>query len=130
MLSLGKYNMLINEALRKKLPFLPALKYNYSKVVKHFFAPEDVWENIYPTILPQWDRSPRIGKSYGIYVKSTPEAFKEHVIGAINVIKDKPDEHKILFLRSWNEWAEGNYVEPDEKYGRGYLNALKEALNG
>lgn len=129
MLSLGKYNMLINEALRKKLPFLPALKYNYAKVVKHFFAPEDVWENIYPTILPQWDRSPRIGKSYGIYVKSTPKAFKEHVIDATNVIKDKPDEHKILFLRSWNEWAEGNYVEPDEKYGHGYLNALKEALN-
>ncbi|MBQ0085572.1 MAG: glycoside hydrolase family 99-like domain-containing protein [Prevotella sp.] len=129
MLSLGKYNMLINEALRKKLPFLPALKYNYAKVVKHFFAPEDVWENIYPTILPQWDRSPRIGKSYGIYVNSTPEAFKEHVIDATNVIKDKSDEHKILFLRSWNEWAEGNYVEPDEKYGHGYLNALKEALN-
>ncbi len=129
MLSLGKYNMLINEALRKKLPFLPALKYNYAKVVKHFFAPEDVWENIYPTILPQWDRSPRIGKSYGIYVKSTPKAFKEHVIDATNVIKDKSDEHKILFLRSWNEWAEGNYVEPDEKYGHGYLNALKEALN-
>ena len=129
MLSIGKYNMLINEALRKKLPFLPALKYNYPKVVKHFFAPEDVWENIYPTIMPQWDRSPRIGKSYGIYVKSTPEAFKEHVMDAINVIKDKSDEHKILFLRSWNEWAEGNYVEPDEKYGRGYLNVLGETLN-
>lgn len=41
---------------------------------------------------------------------------------------DKPYDLRILFLKSWNEWGEGNYVEPDLKYGRGYLDALREAL--
>ena len=37
-------------------------------------------------------------------------------------------EDRIVFLKSWNEWAEGNYMEPDLKFGKGYLKALKEAI--
>lgn len=40
----------------------------------------------------------------------------------------KNSEHKIAFLMSWNEWAEGNYVEPDLKYGHGYLDVLREMI--
>lgn len=47
---------------------------------------------------------------------------------AIKLISKKKDEHKILFLRSWNEWAEGNYMEPDLKFGKGYLDALRDCL--
>lgn len=118
----------IRFAMQKKLPFMPTLKYDYPKVVRHFFAPEDSWNNVYPTILPQWDRSPRAGNSEGIYINSTPENFKEHIRNALEIIKDKPDEHKILFLRSWNEWAEGNYVEPDLKYGHGFLDAIRDTI--
>jgi len=44
-------------------------------------------------------------------------------------VKDKPQDNQIVFIRSWNEWAEGNYMEPDLKFGRAYLEALKEALD-
>ena len=47
---------------------------------------------------------------------------------AIDIIANKEDEHKILFVRSWNEWGEGNYMEPDKTHGRGFINALHEAL--
>ena len=43
-------------------------------------------------------------------------------------IREKPDEDQIIFLKSWNEWAEGNYMEPDLKWGKGYIEALREAL--
>jgi hypothetical protein len=46
----------------------------------------------------------------------------------LDLIKDKEPEHKIVFLMSWNEWAEGNYIEPDMRFGHGYLNILKEKL--
>ena len=59
---------------------------------------------------------------------STPALFEEHIKTALEIISKKQDEHKILFLRSWNEWAEGNYVEPDLKFGHGYLDALKESI--
>lgn len=47
---------------------------------------------------------------------------------ALKLIENKQPEHQILFLRSWNEWAEGNYMEPDLKFGHGYLDALAEAI--
>ena len=46
----------------------------------------------------------------------------------MDLIKDRNEEHKILFLQSWNEWGESNYVEPDLKYGRIFLDVLRELL--
>jgi lipopolysaccharide biosynthesis protein len=128
MLYSGKYFRTINFILHQKLPFLPALKYNYPKVLKYCFSPEDSWDNVYPTIMPQWDRTARVGKNDGVYINSTPDNFKKHIEDALKVIKKKAAEHRILFLRSWNEWGEGNYVEPDLKYGHGYLDAIKSAI--
>ena len=62
------------------------------------------------------------------YPISTPELFKQHVKSIINIVRNKPSEDQIVFLKSWNEWGEGNYMEPDLKYGKGYINALREAL--
>jgi hypothetical protein len=44
-------------------------------------------------------------------------------------VKDKDDEHKIIFIKSWNEWAEGNYIEPDLKWGKACLETLKRELD-
>jgi hypothetical protein len=101
--------------------------YDYEKVMHHYYTPNDSAENIYPSLLPQWDRSPRSGIN-GIYINSTPEKFSNTIATALELIKDKQQEHKILFLKSWNEWAEGNYVEPDLKFGHGYLDALKNNI--
>ena len=124
----GKYLRLALTTAQKYCPWLPALRYNYAKVMPHYYAKEDSWENIFPTIMPQWDRSPRSGAKDGIYVNATPENFRKHVEHALQVIGNKQKEHRVLFLRSWNEWAEGNYVEPDLKYGHGFLDALKATL--
>lgn len=102
--------------------------FDYKKIIQHLFVEEDRWENVYPTLLPNWDRSPRSGKAANIYVNSTPDNFKKHIEKALDIVKDKDPEHKILFLMSWNEWGEGNYVEPDYKYGHGYLDAIRECI--
>lgn len=102
-------------------------KYDYARVMRHYYVPEDAWENVYPSLLPQWDRSPRAGLN-GIYTGSTPERFKATIVEALDLVKDKQPEHRILFLKSWNEWAEGNYVEPDQRFGHGYLDALRDTL--
>ena len=47
---------------------------------------------------------------------------------AIKLVKDKPTDKQIILIKAWNEWGEGNYMEPDLKYGRGMLEALKEAV--
>lgn len=105
------------------------LRTDYRNIINNLFVDEDKLLNVYPTIVPNYDRSPRAGKDTNlIWVNSTPELFSNLVEMALDVIKDKPDEHKILFLQSWNEWGEGNYVEPDLKYGKGYLNVLRSKI--
>ena len=108
-------------------PFL-LKKYRYQDIIKSYFSEIDAFENVYPTIVPNYDRSPRGGKKAVIYYESTPELFRQHVQQAIDVIGGKKEEHRILFLRSWNEWGEGNYIEPDAQFGRQYLEVLHNLL--
>ena len=127
MLSKGKYTDLAKTIMRKAgLPV--SATYDYAKTVKGFFAPEDNWENVFPTVIPNWDRSPRATSWDGIYVGATPEKFKKHLQEAIELVKEKSPEHQIIILKSWNEWGEGNYVEPDQEFGHGWLNAIHDAL--
>ncbi|MBP5338622.1 MAG: glycoside hydrolase family 99-like domain-containing protein [Prevotella sp.] len=128
MMAVGKYRRLVNRFLHNHFSKLPALCYDYPKVMPNYFAPEDKWENVFPIVVPQWDRSPRNGTGEGIYINATPEAFAKHLRQAVELVAGKQPEHRILFLKSWNEWGEGNYVEPDLKYGRGFLNAIKDNI--
>ena len=129
LLANGRYYKLFLAVIKNFIGEFLIEKYSYSKIIKYWFVEEDKWGNVYPTIIPNWDRTPRGGKMATVYHKSTPELFEKHVENALDIVKDKKDEHKIIFLMSWNEWAEGNYVEPDLKYGNGYLEALKKALS-
>lgn len=124
----GRFLRYIKTAVRKIMKYDILTVFDYNKISRRLLVEEDKWENVYPTILPNWDRSPRSGKEACIYHNSTPENFRKHLKAVIKHIEAKPYEHRIAFLMSWNEWGEGNYVEPDLKYGHGYLDVLKEEL--
>ena len=102
---------------------------DYSKVMRYFYVKEDANENVYPTIMPQWDRTPRAGRKTEYLINSSPEKFEQTIMDALKHVKNKKPEHKLIFLKAWNEWGEGNYVEPDLQFGHGWLNAIKNALN-
>lgn len=120
--------LLMSKFMLKVFDWQPIQKYDYKKVSKLLFTEEDRLENVYPTIIPNWDRSPRAGNRAVIWYNYNPKYFKQQVLRVLDLIKNKSDEDKIVFLMSWNEWGEGNYMEPDLEYGHGYINALKEAL--
>lgn len=128
MLYEGKWKNLAKTILRHVGLPTGSIRYDYERTVCNYFAPEDSWENVYPTILPQWDRTPRVSSWDGVYVNATPEKFEKHIRQALELIKDKAPEHRILFLKSWNEWGEGNYVEPDLQWGHGFLDAIHRAV--
>ncbi|MFN7604025.1 MAG: glycoside hydrolase family 99-like domain-containing protein, partial [Bacteroidota bacterium] len=103
--------------------------FDYEKLSQYFSDQKDKTDNWYPTIIPNWDHSPRSGRRGNIFVNSNPQAFKKHAKQVLDTVKEKTPEHRIIFLKSWNEWAEGNYMEPDLKFGRGYIDALKQAVD-
>jgi len=82
----------------------------------------------YPVALPGWDNTPRSGMRGIVFHNSTPELFRLHFREAVQRVEGRPPDHRIVFLKAWNEWAEGNYVEPDQKWGTAYLEVIRDEL--
>ena len=115
----------------KRIFFGKALAYAipYKIMSKYFLVKEeDKQPNVFPSIIPGWDHTPRSGRDGLVMTESTPELFERHVQEAVELVADKEAENKIIFIKSWNEWAEGNYMEPDLKWGNKYLEALKRQV--
>jgi hypothetical protein len=43
-------------------------------------------------------------------------------------VKDFPEQRRIVFIKAWNEWAEGNYLEPDSLSGHAYLDVVRSVV--
>lgn len=106
----------------------PLLLYSYSEAEKYFLDEACKEENVFPVIVSNWDYTPRRGVGGLILKNATPELFKRHALRAFDMIRHKPEGKQVVFLKSWNEWGEGNYIEPDQQYGKGYIEALREAI--
>lgn len=99
---------------------------------------ERVWKNMikenpiqgiktYPGAVVTYDETPRRGKN-AIYLKgASPQLFEKYLHLQIEKTKEVY-RSEFLFLDAWNEWGEGNYLEPDEENGYAYLDAVKNAL--
>ncbi|MCC2307124.1 glycosyltransferase WbsX family protein [Cellulomonas chengniuliangii] len=83
-----------------------------------------------PSVFPNWDNTPRSGRRGLAITGSSPEVFERHVRQAVASIADRPAQERFLWVKSWNEWAEGNHLEPDLRHGRGWLEALREGVAG
>lgn len=103
-------------------------KYNYKKIVDYYCTEKNKQINVFPQILVGNDRSPRAGRNAIIYTNATPDNFYLGAKKAIEMVQAKDEDHRIIFLNSWNEWGESAYMEPDLKYGKGFIEALRRAL--
>ena len=101
----------------------------YKDIIPDLITKDDMRPDVIPTITPNWDHSPRSGASGVVVTNVTEELFKEHARQAIAVANKREGEERIVVLKAWNEWGEGNYMEPDLKNGKMYINALQEVLN-
>lgn len=81
-----------------------------------------------PQLVPGWDNTPRSGRNGTVFTGFAPETFRRHARVVVASVADRPAEERVVFLKSWNEWAEGNYVEPDAAYGSAVLDAIAEEL--
>jgi len=99
--------------------------YNYAEVVK-VAEKQKYGDSEYPVAIPNWDHSPRSGKRAFVLFNSNPFLFGKMLKHCIDAVSKRPYQQKIVFLKAWNEWAEGNFLEPETKFGIGYLEVIKE----
>lgn len=100
--------------------------YDYLNAMEKTIIPSDIDENVIPTICPNYDHTPRSGLRGLVFTNSTPQKFEKHACQILEIVSKK--KNQFVFLKSWNEWGEGNYMEPDLRFGKGYIHALRDAL--
>jgi lipopolysaccharide biosynthesis protein len=106
----------------------PGSIFRYEDAALFMNPPETAQEGWYPTAVPNWDNSPRAGRRGVILHQSSPESYRVHLLDVLSRLTDRPRERRLVFIKSWNEWAEGNYLEPDRRFGHQYLRVTGEAL--
>lgn len=81
-------------------------------------------------IIPDWDCTPRRADP-DLLVNADPKKYR-HWLEELCRYSERalPEDRQFIFINAWNEWAEGAYLEPDRRYGYGYLDATARALNG
>ena len=82
----------------------------------------------FPCVTPSWDNSPRRQRGACVFIESSPKLFHQWLVATLAMLAKSTKTPRILFVNAWNEWGESNHLEPDQRYGRAYLEALKEAL--
>lgn len=80
---------------------------------------------VYVGAFNDWDTTARWSHKGNVMVGATPEKFEKY----LKIQCEKNDE-EYVFLTAWNEWSEGAYIEPDEKNGYGYLEAVQKVVKG
>jgi len=84
----------------------------------------------YPSVMVGWDNTPRRGARGVVVVNNTPGRLGEAVREAVASVSGRARDERLVFLNAWNEWAEGNHLEPDRKFGRAYLEEVRKAVTG
>jgi len=84
----------------------------------------------FPIVMPGWDNTPRSGVLGVVLHPPDPAIFEAQVARAVaHVMSSTHDGPRLVLVKSWNEWAEGCYLEPDRRYGRSQLEALAKGVS-
>lgn len=101
--------------------------HSYQDFVEHNLV-QPGHEDFYPSVIPNWDNTPRAGRQGFVLTRPSPGLFRQQLQRAVRQVENRPSDRRVVFLKSWNEWAEGNYLEPDLSNGGAYLDVCRDVL--
>lgn len=102
---------------------------SYEAYVENAIRNDSVEFHVYKAVFPMWDNSPRRQKEAIIFRDSTPALYEKWLKHVASLTLQSQQQEKMIFINAWNEWAEGNHIEPCLKWGRSYLEATRNALS-
>jgi hypothetical protein len=83
----------------------------------------------FPCCFVGWDNTARRGDKAIVMVDSSPELFRNQLALLVDGVAEKHPEERVVFINAWNEWAEGMYLEPDQKFGDALLQELASVVS-
>jgi Glycosyltransferase WbsX len=114
---------------RKRLPRLRPQRAAYATVAERISRPAaNLGVRQLPLVLTGWDNTPRQGLRGLVAEGYEPAELERAVARAAAWGRTLPADERIVLLKSWNEWSEGNYLEPDRRYGLAWRDACHRGL--
>jgi lipopolysaccharide biosynthesis protein len=104
------------------------LVYDYVDYVDYMMSRKPASYKLYPGIMPSWDNSARVKNYAVIFKNASPELYEMWLRQIKKTFTPYSAEENFIFINAWNEWAEGNHLEPCQNWGKKYLEATKKAL--
>jgi hypothetical protein len=102
--------------------------YDYASVLERMLQKEPPGYTRFPCVMPSWDNAARRRSGATILHGSTPQLYQQWLTSVLRTAEHVRGTDGIVFINAWNEWAEGNHLEPCQRWGRAYLEATREAL--
>lgn len=103
--------------------------FDYAKSAERFMARAVPLYPLLRTVMPSWDNTPRRQERAHVFLNGSPEVYGRWLEAMVRQTRQlKCGDERLLFVNAWNEWAEGNYLEPDGEHGHAYLEATARAL--
>lgn len=121
--------MNIFKRLRRSITGRPNKLFDYQEYVNWVLSNFDAAKKEYPCLMPNFDHTPRSHGRGNILYNATPEKWGTFCSKVFDICSARPHEENVIFIKAWNEWGEGNYLEPDLKYGKGFIHAMREAYD-
>lgn len=103
--------------------------YDYADVLERMLREETPPYKRFPGVTPRWDNSPRRKEGGVIFKNCTPELYEKWLSEVVKRFQPFSPEENLVFINAWNEWGEGNHLEPCQKWGLSYLEATRSALS-
>jgi lipopolysaccharide biosynthesis protein len=101
---------------------------DYEEFMRRMLGKAPVDYLLFHGLTPSWDNSARRKKGAQIFLGATPELYGQWLREIVRRTQVRPPEQRIIFINAWNEWAEGNHLEPCQRLGRAYLEETARAL--
>ena len=101
--------------------------HGYDEVVQSMLAKPPVPYKRFPSVTPSWDNTPRRKRGKLILRDATPQLFEDWLTTVLSRFEPFSPEENFVFVNAWNEWGEGNHLEPDERWGHAWLEAYAAA---
>lgn len=84
--------------------------------------------NRYPGIMVNFDNTARRQWRPDLWYGSNPYTFRRWLNFAVGAVADRDREERLVILNAWNEWAEGTVLEPTQRWGSTYLDAVRDVV--
>lgn len=127
----ARFSKLVREHIRRRDadPRKSIVIWDYDSAWNQIIKVEnDFGLTTFPGAFVDWDNTARYGQRARLFKGASPERFEYWFNRLVENTATRPVNERFIFMNAWNEWAEGTYLEPDERYGYRHLEIVRDAL--